>query len=179
MPPAPRGPVYASDTGQVVWSLARAGRGVLTVNTPATKAVLGFSDGGSYDLGGVIIEPGQTRQGWSTIAITAREGRSLDGGGEAWGVIVATGDHENTGQIWKNAQKNSVGRNWGRAPALVETIPATITLPVAPWRVAVWALDANGNRFADVPIQDFEGKARFRIGESGPTIWYEIYISPE
>lgn len=179
MPAAPRGPVYASDTGQLVWTLSNPGRGVLTINTPATKAVVGFSDGGSYDLGNVVIEPGQTRQGWSTIAITARDGSSLDGSGEAWGVIVATGDHENTGQIWKNAQRNSVGRNWGRAPALIEVVPAAITLPVAPWRVAVWALDPNGNRFADIAVEDAQGMARFRIGDAGPTIWYEIYISPE
>lgn len=178
IPAAPEGPIYASDNGQVVWNVEEAGRGVLTINTPATKAVVGFSDGRSFDLGGVIIEPGQTRQGWSTIAITAREGESLTGG-EAWGVIVATGDHENTGQVWKDEQRNSVGRNWGRAPALIETIPATITLPVAPGRVIVWALNPDGNRFADVPVEDFEGKARFRIGESGATIWYEIYISPE
>jgi hypothetical protein len=179
MPPAPRGPVYASDTGQVVWNVENASRGVLTVNTTATKAVLGFTDGGTFDLGGVVIQPGQTRQRWSTIAITARDGTALDGSSEAWGVIVATGDHENTGQVWKNAQKNSVGRNWGRAPALVEVIPATITFPVAPWRVAVWALDENGNRFAEVPVEDADGRARFRIGDSGPTIWYEFYINPE
>ncbi|GIU77877.1 MAG: hypothetical protein KatS3mg005_1115 [Bryobacteraceae bacterium] len=177
--PAPPGPVYASDTGQIVWSVENSSGGVLTVDTPATKALLGFTDGGTYDLGGVVIEPGQTRQGWSTIAITARDGAALDGSSEAWGVIVATGDHENTGQIWKNAQKNSVGRNWGRAPALVEVIPARITLPVAPWRVAVWALDENGNRFAEVPVEDADGRARFRIGDSGPTIWYEFYINPE
>ena len=177
MPEPPKGPVYTSDTGQLVWSVEAQGRGVFTVNTPATKAVVGFSDGRAFDLDGVVIEPQTTRQGWSTIAITAREGESLTGSGAAWGVIVATGDHENTGQIWKNEQRNSVGRNWGRAPALIEVIPATITLPVAPWRVAVWALDENGNRFAEVPVEDVEGKARFRIGESGPTLWYEIYIS--
>lgn len=178
-PAAPAGPVYASDTGQLVWSLEQAGRGVLTVNTPATKAVVGFSDGRAFDLDGVILEPGVTRQGWSTIAITAREGESLVGSGEAWGVIVATGDHENTDQRWKDERRNSVGRNWGRAPALIEVVPATITLPVAPWRLVVWALDESGNRVADVPVEDFEGKARFRIGESGATLWYEFYINPE
>jgi hypothetical protein len=149
------------------------------VNTPATRAVFGFTDNLAIELGGVVIEPAATRQGWSTIAITARDGESLTGKGSAWGVIVATGDHENTGQIWKNEQRNSVGRNWGRAPALIEVIRATITLPVAPWRVAVWALDANGNRMADVPVEDADGKARFRIGESGPTLWYEIYIDED
>jgi hypothetical protein len=179
IPAAPAGPVYISDTGQLVWSVEQAGRGVLTVNTPATKAVAGFSDGRVFDLDGVMIEPGVTRQGWSTIAIMAREGDSLSGSGEAWGVIVATGDHENTDQRWKDSRRNSVGRNWGRAPALIEVIPATITLPVAPWRVIVWALDENGNRMADVPVEEFEGKARFRIGESGATLWYEFYINPE
>ena len=179
MPEAPAGPVYTSDTGQIEWNLERPGRGYVTVNTSATRAVFGFTDNLAIELGGVVIEPAATRQGWSTIAITARDGESLTGKGSAWGVIVATGDHENTGQIWKNEQRNSVGRNWGRAPALIEVIRATITLPVAPWRVAVWALDANGNRMADVPVEDADGKARFRIGESGPTLWYEIYINED
>lgn len=179
IPEAPEGPVYRSDTGQLVWSVEEPGRGVLTVNTPATRAVVGFSDGRAFDLDGVVIEPGVTRQGWSTIAITAREGESLTGSGEAWGVIVATGDHENTDQRWKDERRDSVGRNWGRAPALIEVIPATITLPVSPWRVVVWALDESGNRMGDVPVEDFEGKARFRIGESGATLWYEFYINPE
>lgn len=179
IPAAPAGPVYRSDTGELAWSLERSNRGVFTVDTPRTKAVVGFTDGRTIDLGGVIFEPAATRQGWSTIAITARDGASLTGKGSAWGVIVATGDHENTGQIWKDAQRSSVGRNWGRAPALIEVVRATITLPVAPWRVIVWALDANGNRMADVPVEDAGGKARFRIGESGPTLWYEIYITAD
>ena len=179
MPEAPRGPVYASDTGEVAWSVERAGRGVLSINTPRTRAVAGFTDNQVIDLGGVIIEPAPTRQGWSTIAITAREGDSLTGRGSAWGVIVATGDHENTGQKWKDARRNSVGRNWGGAPALIEVIRATITLPVAPWRVAAWALDATGNRMAEIPVEDADGRARLRIGESGATVWYEFYINAE
>lgn len=180
MPEAPAGPVYRSDTGELAWSLPRSNRGVFTIDTQRTKAVVGFTDGQTVDLGGVVIEPAATRQGWSTIAITARDGDALTGPGSAWGVIVATGDHENTDQKWKDdTARNSVGRNWGRAPALIEVIRATITLPVAPWRVVIWALDANGNRMADVPVEDAEGKARFRIGESGATLWYEIYINED
>lgn len=179
MPGQPEGPVYRSDTGQLAWSVERAEGGVLSIDTARTKAVVGFTDQQVFDLSGVVIEPGVTRQGWSTIAITAREGESLTSRGSAWGVIVATGDHENAGQIWKDENRNSVGRNWGRAPALIEVVRATITLPAAPWRVIVWALDQDGNRMAEVPVEDAGGKARIRIGESGPTLWYEFYINED
>lgn len=178
-PDAPAGPVYVSDTGELVWDVERAGQGIVTVNTARTKAVVGYSDNRRFDLGGVIIEPGATRQGWSTIGLAVRDGESLTGDGGSWGVIVTTGDHENTGQQWKSAARDSVGTRWGAAPALIEVIPAAITLPVPAWRVHVWALDENGNRMAELPVEDLEGAARFRLGATGPTLWYELFIAPQ
>jgi hypothetical protein len=35
---------------------------------------------------------------------------------------------------WKNAEKSTVGKDWGEAPTLVEGIPARITLPFPPVR---------------------------------------------
>lgn len=176
IPAAPGGPIYHSDTGELTWSVESAGQGVLAIDTARTKALIGFTDHRTFDLGGVVIETGLTGQGWSTIATSTFDGETLTGPGSARGILVATGDHENTRQIWKDENPNSVGRNWGIAPALVEVIRAAITLPVAPSRLLVWALDQDGNRMAEVPVEDADGKARFRIGESGPTLWYEICV---
>ncbi|MDW8310220.1 MAG: carbohydrate binding domain-containing protein, partial [Verrucomicrobiales bacterium] len=42
-PPAPpAGNVVTSDTGELQWNLSRSGRGVVTINTPRTKALVGY-----------------------------------------------------------------------------------------------------------------------------------------
>src|SRR5204862_271613 len=42
-------------TGQLVWDYS--GKGYFTVNTPGTKAVVGFAGGKEFTLGGVKVEP--------------------------------------------------------------------------------------------------------------------------
>ncbi|HWA87170.1 MAG TPA: carbohydrate binding domain-containing protein [Opitutus sp.] len=176
-PAAPAGPVIDSDTGQLRWDNSVADKGVVTVNTPRTKAVIGFVDGRSFSLDGVTIAPGTTRQDWCTIGLTLLDGQSFDYAGAGRGVIVATGDQENTGQIWTDASRTSVANNWGHAPTLVEVIPATITLPVAASRVSVWSLDARGNRSVPVTVTDSNGRAQFFLGQGGATLWYEFDIA--
>ena len=53
---------FVSDTRQLEWDLRRPGHGVVTVDTPRSKAVVGYGGGQRYELGGLVIEPGQTRQ---------------------------------------------------------------------------------------------------------------------
>ena len=87
----------------------------MTVNTAKSKAVIGFGGGKRFELGGFVIEPGATRQdGWSAITATEAQPRR-------W-LITATGYVENTDMQWKNPEHSSVGRNWGKAPSLVEGI---------------------------------------------------------
>src|SRR5262249_27082685 len=66
---------YASDTGELLWDLSNRQRGVVTVDTPKSKAVIGYGSGKRFVLGGVVIEPGDTMQdGWCTVTMTAMEG---------------------------------------------------------------------------------------------------------
>ena len=165
---------FVSDTSQFIWHAGdRAGQAVI-VNTPRTKAVVGFTDGGEFDLAGVTIRPGRSRQGWSTIALTLTEGEEFAGPGRA--LLVATGTVENTDMGWKNAAKSTVGRDWGHGPTRVEGIDATITLPAKAADVTVWALDERGQRNGEVKVEDTAGHASFRIAPEHQTIWYEIAI---
>jgi hypothetical protein len=78
---------------------------------------------------------------------------------------------------WKSAAKDSVGRNWGRAPSLVEGVPARITLPVPAARARAWALDERGGRRAALPVQAGEGgQAAVTLGPGSQTLWYEIEL---
>ena len=165
---------YVSDTGELTWDMSEEGRGVVRVNTAKSKAVIGYGGGKRYDLGGVVIEPGSTRQkGWSVVSLTAIEGNLASAPARI--LIIATGDIENTNMRWTSAEKNSVGRNWGEAPTLVEVVPARLTLPIPAARVQAWALDERGQRKTQLPVQaDAQGRAAVVIGPRSRTLWYEV-----
>jgi hypothetical protein len=167
---------YASDTGELYWDLSTKGRGVVTVNTPRSKAVIGYGGGKRFDLGGVVLEPGATTQdGWSVITLTVREGDLAKGPAKL--LVAATGLVENTDWKWKSDKKDSVGRNWGKAPSLVEGITASLTLPVPAARVKAWVLDERGQRRDALPGQkNSDGKAVLLLGPERRTLWYEVEV---
>ncbi len=176
--PGPRGragPRTVSDTGQLAWDLTQPGKGVVTVDSPRTRSVIGFAAGRQFRLGDVTIAPGPTRQDWSTISLTLTEGDSF--GGPARVLLVATGYAENTGMAWKDAARTTVGRDWGRAPSLVEVIPAAIILPVEARRVSAWAMDEQGRRGARLTVTPAGDAATIQIGPPHKTLWYEIQIA--
>ena len=161
-----------SDTGEVAWDRRREGKGVVTVDAPRTKAVIGFVDGRSFQLGNVTIAPGRARQDWCTICVSLVEGESFEKPGRA--LVVTTGETMNTQMRFKDERRSSVGRNWGEAPSLVEVIPATITLPVARERVEAWSLDELGRRAKRLDVHEQAGgRCRVELG-GGSTLWYEI-----
>ncbi|MCX7885814.1 MAG: carbohydrate binding domain-containing protein [Verrucomicrobiae bacterium] len=130
---------------------------VFTVIAPKAKAVIGYARGRSFELGnGVRITP---RNEWSAIALAELAPRR-------W-LLTATGYAENTDMGWKDPEKSTVGRNWGRAPSLVEGITATITLPRA---TRAWALDERGHRKTELPVR----RGLIEIGPQYGTLWYEL-----
>lgn len=176
-PAAPPAGRIESDTGELAWDRTRASQGVVTVNTARTKAVIGFRAKTDFDLGPVRISPGESLQNWSTIGITLLEGDAFDSPAAGSAVIVATGDHANTGMVFTDSSRTSVSNRWGGAPALIEAVKGTIDLPVTPDRVSVWALDPRGERLSQMEVTDFEGKARLTLGSAEPTLWYEVRIA--
>jgi hypothetical protein len=172
----PEGPRYSSDTGELLWDLGRKGRGVVTVNAPRSKAVIGYGGGERYDLSGVVVEPGATLQdGWSAVTLTLVHGERFSGPGRV--LVTATGLAENTGMKWKSTARESVGRNWGQAPSRVEGVPVRVTLPRPAGAVKAWALDERGQRRVAVPVEaSADGRTTLALGPSWRTLWYEIEL---
>jgi hypothetical protein len=188
--PRPEGAAMASDTGELVWELHGAG-GVVTINTPRTKAVIGIGAGVAFSLGAVTIRPGRTAQrGFGVWAITARDGdRPLETARRV--VIVTCGYSQNTAQEWRLYPNDrlkagpppadaavTVGSAWGGPPALAEGLPAHIILPAASDRVRVWALDAAGRRRKRVPVRSELGLAVVETDPRYRTLWYEAVVAP-
>ena len=165
---------FRSDTGELVWDVGRPRQGVVTVDTPRTKAVIGFVDGRSFDLGGVTIAPGRSVQDWCTAAVTLLDGDSFSDHARA--LVVITGTVENTGMGWKNRDKTTVGRDWGRAPSRVEAVPVTVELPVPAARVRAFSLDEHGQRARPVTVRARGPRAVVDLNRTDRTLWYELVI---
>lgn len=175
-PSAPSGSVLTSDTGELRWDLATAGKGLVSFNTPRTKALIGFAANRVVTLGEVTIRPGLNLLGWMTLGLTLTEGDSLAAGGRA--LLIASGQTENTGMRWKDANKNSVGNQWGNAPTLTEVVPFALTLPVGTNRVRVWTLDPRGQRRTELQPAGDATSATLNVTTNAATIWFEIEIQP-
>lgn len=169
----PAGDRIESPGGQWVWD-ATKGRERVLINTPRSRALIGSTLDGPFALGDVTLAPGKTLQDWAAITLTAMDGADLASTGRV--LVTATGYAENTAMGWKNAEKDTVGSDWGREPSLVEGIPATLTLPVPSARVSAWALDERGQRREPVPVRDTGGQATLDVGPAFRTLWYEIEV---
>ncbi len=127
-----------SSTKQLSWteSLTPTG-GFFTMNTPATKAVVGFAQGRTFALGKVTIEP-QSR--YSAIYLTVREPHgTLVTANDLLIVVMARA--RNTGQ--KFSPDGAAMLSPGKGPILMEPVRARLTLRRT-GTPQVFALDHDG-----------------------------------
>lgn len=174
-----RGPSITSDTGEVTWDGSDPRGATLLIDTPRTKAVLGMTCQRRFSLGDVEIIPGATIDGGATVALSLLDGGTFAEPRRA--LLVATARAQNTGMRWKKVERTgSAGRidweldDWGRAPTVIEQVPARIAFPGALEQVQVHALDERGQRATAVPVHaDGPGRVAIEIGKE-PTLWYEV-----
>jgi hypothetical protein len=181
------GAVAVSDTGEVRWDTSIPGRGVVSVDGRGSKMVVGFGGGRRFDLEGVIIEPGQTlQQGFGVIAVSALDSPSVQTAGRL--LVTAVGTGQNTGAVWYTYPSTPLAfppaeglrithrRDWGTRPFVAEGIASTITLPVSPAGVTVWALDETGARRTPVPVRNAAERAQFDLSGEYRAFWYEVEL---
>ena len=173
-PAAPSGNELSSDTGQLRWDTSLTNRGLVTVNTSRTKALIGFADNRPVPLGGVTLTPGTTKLGWCTLGVTLTRGEVFTN--DCTALIIASGWWENTGQVWTDATKTSLGSQWGQAPVLTEVVPFTLSLPVGTNFVHCWSLDEQGGRKAPIPVSGTFTSSTVTVGTNAASIWYELSI---
>lgn len=160
-----------SKTGEVTWD--NAGKS-MTLVSPRSRTFVGKLPGGSINLGDVKVEFDRNRQDWATLSLTAIDGADLKSAGRV--LVTATGYAENTDMGWKNDQKTTVGRDWGKTPSLVEGIGASLHFSVANDGLKAWALDERGQRREPVEVKSDTTGTAINIGSQYKTIWYEIEI---
>lgn len=170
----PRTDRTRAEAKPLVWDAAQKGKATVRIDTPRTKAFIGFPASRSFQFGALEFTPGPTIQDWCTMGLVLLEGTDFASPGRS--LLILTGLAENTGMQWKDERKTSVGRNWGRAPSLVEVVSASLVLPVNAKRARAWTLDERGRRGKPLAIRDKAGKAQVNIPTNANTIWYEIVV---
>jgi hypothetical protein len=150
-----------SDTSELTWDTSKH---VVLVDAPRSKAVIGEGKGQTYELGGVKIT---IESDWACVQATLLEGESF---AKPKRVLVAvTGTAENTGMKWRDAEKTSVGRDWGKAPSLLEGVRAKVQF-ASEGKCRAWALDERGARHGSISVEHetlvLDGKQK--------TAWVEL-----
>jgi hypothetical protein len=110
-----------SATGQLRWQEAAGDRGGwFTINTPATKAVVGSAQGSKLELGEVTIEP---QTGHAAIYVTARQPQQTLADADEC-LVVALARARNTGMKFSPAGDRLLAP--GQPPIIIEPVKARI-----------------------------------------------------
>lgn len=140
------GRTVVSATKQLRWTPAPEGQkkgGHFTIDTPATKAFVGFSPGGeTFDLGdGVSITPAK---GFAAIYLSA-QGKTDTIASAKQLIVTAIARGRNTGMKLNDEENRIVAK--GKGPIVMEPIKAEITLAKS-GNATVTVLDHDGRRTA-------------------------------
>ncbi len=161
---------WESETGEIIWDNRDSVNAVYQINSPSAKAAIGYIGGKNIDLGNITIAMDTTRFNWATITLTALDGKPVEQSSRI--LLVAAGRVENTGWKW-DADKTTLGGEWGNAPTIAEGIPAKLIFKGMD-KFAVFALDPAGNQGKEVPVSRSGGELSFGIGAQYKTLWYII-----
>ena len=156
------GTAIVSSTKQLVWDTAD--KGFFTVNTPGTKAVVGFAQGKSLALDNVRI---QLNCPYACVFLTALDKQATLANAKS-ALLSAVARNSNTGFRYFALDQKIIEN--GRSPILLEPVKATITLERAVTQVNV--LDHDGRRTGrTLPVD----KGAFRVdGMLDKTMYYEV-----
>lgn len=153
------------------WNAGNREKPVVTADSPSSQMMVGFLGGQSLTLGGWNLNMAETPRNFAAITLSALDGQPLSQSKRF--LLTAVGAVENQGMKW-NANRTSVGTDWGTGPTVAEGIPAAVVLRTAAKSATVYALDGTGKRQGKVESRIENGLLAFSIAPEHKTLWYEI-----
>ena len=161
--PAPLQSPYESDTGEWTWDTAT---GVFILRAPAARVWCGALGGQTRTAADTQLRvdalDGPTPH--ATVVLVALDGRPVATSDRL--LLTALRRAENEGMGF-NADRTTVGDQWGRGPARVLGLRATLSLPPGTWWT-VETLDAAGQRARS----EKTARNELAISPADQTIWW-------
>src|SRR5690606_998527 len=148
------------------------GGGLYTVDTPASKIIVGKFDHTPTSpllVPGFRLSPGATTDHFVNATLTALDNQPIDRSAKV--LLTLAGMFTNTDFAWNDDK--SV-RYWGQPPMLAEAVAANVTIARNKPNATVYALDATGKRMHIIPSRLENGQLTFSVSNNTKTIWYEI-----
>ena len=161
-----------SDTKELAWELNSKGNGCVTINTPFTQAIIGFTNEFEKELDNLDVNVDNE---FSAITLSSIDDKPINNSNQL--LLITGAKVENTGQVWDSERKKIVKR--GSAPSLVEVVSGKITLSNLDRakKVVVKPLDGSGVPSGETIEAEKSGENwMFSVGEI-ITTWYKIEIS--
>ncbi len=153
----------------------RGGRGVISVDAPATKIVVGkIGDNflvGPTQLGALRVSDVKSSNQWATITLVALDKSPIAQSKSL--LLTAMNRAENKNMGW-NADRTSVGDKWGEGPTQIEVPRANIEIKTNAKRARVFQLSPTGALGKIQSSQLKNGVLSFEIEPQNETVWWEI-----
>jgi hypothetical protein len=135
--------------------------------------VAGFIGGQKIELGEAQFWVAPSSQ-WATIGVSSLDEAPISTSKRL--LLTLAGRAENVGMKW-NADRSSVGNDWGSGPTHVAGISSVIKLLTPLSTARVWALDERGGRRGQLASSWQNGVLKFGVSPVWRTLWYEIELS--
>lgn len=160
-----------SDTKELNWYTKLKDKGLVTVNTPYSQALIGFVKANNKSLSNLSVH---IQNDFCSITLSSLDQNPIS---QASKLLLITGAKvENSGQIWNETRTKITEK--GNAPSLIEVVSGEITLTNLEnaTQVFVTPLDGSGNPFAN-PITAVKSNDnwKFTVGRD-VTTWYSIEV---
>lgn len=137
---------------------------------PNARAAIGALGGRRIELGDLTLEVHLPPKTWACAAMASLDGRPI---AESSRMLLAIATRaENSGMVW-NADRTTLGKNWGHAPVIAQGVPASILLP-GDARPTVTALDPRGERAGIVSVKRAIDRWSFDVGPGNRSLWYAV-----
>ncbi len=160
-----------SDTGELCWYRSEQGKGLVTIETEKSQAVIGFVKENNKALKNISVT---AENEFCSIIVTSLNAEPISSSPSL--LLVATARSANQDMTW-NEDRTSLS-NWGSAPTVIEPVKGSVTLRNIGPAEHVEAVPLNGagkkigqSIQAQVVADGFE----IPIGEPATT-WYLVRI---
>jgi hypothetical protein len=168
--PAPLGHIEA-DTGQLLWHDANKGKGVVTVDSGRTQALIGFVRAGGKTTTHLAAD---VQNDFCCVLLTSLDGDPIRTSQRL--LLTTTALAANTGIAWESDRKTLA--KWGRGPVVIEPVKGKLSFRDMGQvrRLAARPLSAAGVHLGPV-LQAEEHTDGWRLTLDGPqTTWYVVDV---
>ncbi len=168
-PEMPSDDTITSDTDQLKWHHDAGRKGIVTIDTPRTQALIGFVKANDIQLPNLSAD---IENDFCSIILSSCDGRPI---AESRRLLLAiTARSANTGMKW-NSNRTSLEK-WGTTPVLIEPIKGLITLNNLQSASELEAIPLNSAAKPLNPRPDIKTSrksVKITVGDA-PTTWYLI-----